>query len=85
MLPPSARESAMAISTNTATLSPMSVYVTGVSTRDEASLARVATSGRAALAQSRQWDPMLACTRQSPHAGLPQRVQLRPASRSGWR
>ena len=32
-----------------------------------------------------QWLPTDACTRQSPHAGLPHRVQRRPVARSPWR
>jgi hypothetical protein len=63
----------------------MSALVTGAISRDEASFSRVFTSGRAAFAQSRQCEPTAACTRQSAHAGLPHRVQLRPASRLGWR
>ena len=48
-------------------------------------LARVFTSGRDALTHSTQLLPTAACTRHSAHAGLPQRVQRRPASRPGWR
>jgi len=39
----------------------------------------------AALTQSGQWLPTVAWTRHESHAGLPHRVQRRPAGRSGWR
>jgi hypothetical protein len=65
----------MPIHKNTARLMPTMAYVTGVSTLDEASFTRVATSGWAAFAQSRQCDPTDACTRHSLQAGFPQRVQ----------
>ena len=83
--PDSVSGSARAIHANTARLIAISVYVTSVGWRAFQNLARVLMSGRAALAHSTQWLPTAACTRHSEHAGRPQRVQRRPASRPGWR
>ncbi len=63
----------------------MIVYVTSVGWRALQYLARVLTSGLAALAHSTQWLPTFACTRHSVQAHRPQRVQRRPASRRGCR
>ncbi len=41
--------------------------------------------GWASRTQSWHWEPTLACTRQSAQAGRPQRVQVRPVARVGWR
>ena len=87
MLPVSAPGSLVNNSTamKTATLTPMRIIVMSIGWRADQNLARVFTSGRLALAHARQWLPTVAWTRQSSHAGLPQRVQRRPAGRPAWR
>ena len=70
---------------NTATLIPIRMYVISSGWRADQNRALVFRSGWAAFAQSRQWLPTLAWTRHDGHAGLPQRVHRRPASRSACR
>jgi hypothetical protein len=65
----------------TATFIPIKIIVMSIGWRADQNLARVFTSGRLAFAHARQWLPTVAWTRQSSHAGLPQRVHRRPAGR----
>ena len=70
---------------NTATLATISTMVTRWCWPALQNFARVLMSGLAAFEHSTQWLPTVAWTRQDGQAGLPHRVQRRPATRSGWR
>ena len=59
--------------------------VTSNGWRADQNRARVLTSGRDAFAHDRQWLPTAAWTRHDSQAGVPHRVQRRPAGRAGWR